>query len=323
MLPGATVTISSDALLGGTRTTVTNESGVFRFAALSVGTYSAEVSMDGFETVRVENIDVRLNATANVPVGLQLGGVAETITVVGEAPVVDVAASDVSTSFKKEMLEELPTQRNMYDLMQVSPGMTVDVGDSQSSRVVAFGSNRQSNSWNIDGADVSGPETGSAWWDVNVDNIEEIQVMGVGAPAEYGNHTGAVLNVVTKKGGNAFHGGANLYWQHDKLTGANVTLEDSPFTFHREKFYNVAGQLGGPIKKEHAWFYASVQTKRDASTEPGNDPAFTPNDLQRPVRPQADDPTGRPTRGLGPRALQQLGLAGCADPHLHPVGALG
>ena len=72
--------------------------------------------------------------------------------------------------------------------------------------MIAFGSSRTSNSWNVDGVDVTAPETGKAWWYINPDTIEEIQVLGVGAPAEYGNHTGAVLNVVTKKGGNDFHG---------------------------------------------------------------------------------------------------------------------
>jgi hypothetical protein len=77
VLPGATVTISSDVLIGSTRTTVTNEVGVFRFPSLSVGTYSVEVVMQGFETVRVDVVEVNLNSTANVPITLKIGGVTE------------------------------------------------------------------------------------------------------------------------------------------------------------------------------------------------------------------------------------------------------
>ncbi len=77
----------------------------------------------------------------------------------------------------------------------------------------------------MDGINVTAPETGSAWLDVNVDNIEEIQVYGTGAPAEYGSHTGAVLNVVTKKGGNEFSGGASYYGQWDALTDNNVLAD--------------------------------------------------------------------------------------------------
>ncbi len=278
-LPGAVVTISSDALIGGTRTTYSNELGVFRFPSLPVGAYSVEIAMEGFELVQVQKVAVGLEATANVPVSMKLSTVAEQLTVIGETPVIDVTQSGLSSNFKEEMLENVPTQRNMYDLMQVAPGMSVDVGDGQSDRIVAFGSNRQSNSWNVDGVEVSGPETGSAWWTVNTDLIEEIQVLGVGASAEYGNHTGAVLNVVTKKGGNSYHGSASYFYQTDGLTDTNVELSDvSPESccFHRDIFRNFAAQLGGPIKREKIWFFGAFEYWRDGSTQPGNDPAFTP-----------------------------------------------
>ncbi len=110
---------------------------------------------------------------------------------------------------------------------------------------MAFGSNRQSNSWNIDGVNLRDPRPAPAWWDVNPDNIEEVEVLGVGAPAEYGNHLGAVLNVVTKKGGNSFHGGGSLFWQTASLTGTNVMVDD--FGFNRKKFCNATFQLGGPF----------------------------------------------------------------------------
>lgn len=275
-VPGATVTISSDALIGQTRTTYTNEAGVFRFPSLPVGDYTVEVSMEGFDKVQAQNVEVGLDATANVPMNMRMSTVAESITVQGETPLLDTTEVGFSTSYKNEMLEEVPTQRQMADLIQVAPGMSVDVGDSGSARTIAFGSNRQSSSWNIDGVEVSGPETGAAWWTVNPDVIEEIDVKGVGAPAEYGNHLGAVFNVVTKKGGNDFHGQASYFYQNDALTDTNVELPDSPFVFHREKFRNFASQLGGPIVKDKVWFFGAFQYYRAASTDPGNDPAFAP-----------------------------------------------
>jgi len=280
VLPGATVVISSDALIGGSRTLVTNDVGVFRLPSTSVGTYTVEVSMGGFDTVRVEQVDVRLNATATVNVTLKIATLAETVTVLGESPVLDVTQSSSSTSYKNEMLADVPTKRNMYDMMHVAPGMSQTGGDSTGDRVAAFGSNQQSNSWNIDGVETSGPETGSSWWNVNPDNIEEIEVLGVGAPAEYGNHLGAVLNVVTKKGGNSFHGGGSLFWQSNSLTGTNVVVDD--WGFNRDKFWNATGQLGGPLWKDKIWFFASGEATRDSSTEPGIDPALAvttiPND---------------------------------------------
>jgi hypothetical protein len=283
VLPGATVILTSEAILGS-RTAVTNNLGSFRFRSLPVGDYSVEASLTGFQILRLDDIEVSLGKTTTVRLPLSLATVAESVTVVGESPIVDVRNAASGTNFKNEILEEVPTQRNFYDLMQVSGGMTADVGDSQSDRVVAFGSNRQSNSWNIDGINVSAPETGSSWWTVNVDNIEEIQVHGVGAPAEFGSHLGAVLNVVTKKGGNDFHGGANFFLQTDGLTGSNVVAD--PITgercpegtegclgFTRDQYRNLTGQIGGPIVEDRAWFYGSYSYFRDLMISPGNPPA--------------------------------------------------
>ncbi len=127
-LPGATVTITSEASIGGSRTEVTNDIGVFRFPSISVGTYSAEISLDGFGTVRVESVDVRMNATTTVNVILKLATVTETITVIGESPVLDVIQSSVSSSYKNEMLAEIPTRRNLWDMMQVSPAISQTFG---------------------------------------------------------------------------------------------------------------------------------------------------------------------------------------------------
>lgn len=276
VLPGATVTIQSSALIGGSRTAVTNEVGVFRFPSLPVGTYSVQIELPGFVAHRVDNVPVSLESQATVNAALQVAKVAETVSVVGESPVVDVSRSGMAASIKNELLEEVPTRRNMYDLMHVMPGMSATYGDGQSDRVSAFGSNQQSNSWNVDGVNVTAPETGSSWWSVNPDVVQEIQVLGVGAPAEFGNHTGAVLNVVTKRGSNEFHGQASYFLQHDSLTDVNVRLPDSDFVFNRDKYRNFTSQLGGPFRRDSTWFFGSFEYYRSAQTEPGNDPSFAP-----------------------------------------------
>ncbi|MGH9319954.1 MAG: carboxypeptidase regulatory-like domain-containing protein, partial [Vicinamibacteria bacterium] len=283
VLPGANVTISSEALLGGSRSTVTNDRGTFRFPSLAIGDYSVQAELPGFETVRVDNVAVGLGATATVPITLKVASVSETVTVVGESPIVDVRNAGTGTNFDNEILEEVPTRRQMADLMQLAPGMTTDFGDGGTSRVIAFGSNRQSNSWNVDGINVTAPETGSAWLDVNVDNIEEIQVYGTGAPAEYGSHTGAVLNVVTKKGGNEFSGGASYFGQWDALTDNNVLADtesgqvcdaESPTCtpFFRDVYREFNARVGGPIAADRIWFYASGQYSRNNSFDPGTIP---------------------------------------------------
>jgi hypothetical protein len=280
VLPGATVTVLSDALMGGTRTVTTNEMGVYRFPSLSVGRYAVEVSLSGFETFRMENVDVTLNSTATVNVYLKLATVSEAITVTAESPVVDVTKSGVSTSFKNEMVEEVPTYRNFYDYVKMAPGMSaVREGALGGDRTVAFGSNMQSNSWNIDGIETSAPETGSSWWWINPDYIEEVEVMGVGAPAEFGNAMGAIFNVVTKKGGNVFRGGANAFFQHDALTDTNVVVDG--FAFHRDTYRNITAQFGGPIREDRLRFFVAYEHKRESYLDPGNDPSLAGASLDK------------------------------------------
>jgi len=274
-LAGATVIIRSKALIGQSRSATTNTFGVFRFPSLPIGVYSVEARLEGFESFNANRVDVSLGGTANVPFTMKVAR-AEAITIMGETPLIELQNAGFSTIYNEEMLENLPIQRNMWVLMQVAPGVTTDYGDAQDPATIAFGSNRQSNSWNIDGIDVTGPETGKAWWYSNPDIIEQIQIYGIGAPAEYGNHTGAVLNVVTKKGSNNLHGGVNSFFQADELTDVNVRFPDSDFVFHRDKYYDITGQMGGPIAKDRVWFFGAFESSRDSYTTPGSDPNFAP-----------------------------------------------
>lgn len=297
-VPGATVTISSPALIGGSKVDYTNEDGVFRFPALPVGTYSVTVTLEGFQTVQAARVTVSLNASANVPLTMKMAGKSEEITVVGDTPLIDVTQAGLSTNYSKDILENTPTQRNFFNLMQVAPGISANVGDNQGDRTIAFGSNQQSNAWSVDGVDLTAPETGSTWLYQEPDAIDEIQVIGVGAPAEYGNHLGAVFNVVTKKGGNDFHGGANFYFQDRSLTGSNVTLPpcsdpslalgapcaDLSFgadpEFHTNEYHDLSATFGGPIKRDRVWFFGSVQNLRDDITQPGNNPSNSQTAIQ-------------------------------------------
>ncbi len=270
-LPGVNVTITSPALIGGSRTTQTNEQGVFRFS-VPVGRYAVELELTGFPKSRVDRVDVGLAGTANVPVTMRLESTAEELTVLGESPVIDVTESGMSTNYSGAILEEAPSQHSQFYLMQLAPGVTATTGDALGDRTIAFGSNQQSNAWHVDGMDLSAPETGSVWFSVNNDMIEEIQVLGVGAPAEYGNHTGAVFNVVTKKGGNELKGNIGWFYLTESLTDNNVTFDDVPeeaSTFERVKYRNIFGNVGGPIVKDRVWFHAAVNTYRDAASNPG------------------------------------------------------
>jgi hypothetical protein len=274
-LPGVTVTISSKTLMGGTRTTYTNELGVFRFPSLPIGTYSVDFAMEGFDKVSVSTVNVGLDQTANVPITMNFAKMTETVTIMGETPLIDVTDSQNSTNYSGPILEEVPTQHSEWLLMQMTPGVSQNFGDAGGDRTIAFGSNQQSNAWHLDGLDLSAPETGSTWLGVNPDLIQEVQVVANGG-AEYGNHMGAVFNVITKKGSNEVHGGANYYWLDDELTGDSVDLgtgSDSD-VFHRLDWRQITAQIGGPMIKDKLWWFGGFQSYRDASSQPGVDPAF-------------------------------------------------
>lgn len=284
VIPGATATLLSDAIIGGSRTAVTNESGVFRFPALPAGEYAVEISLSGFDTVRFEGVRVGQTTTATLDATLRLSGVTETVQVVAEAPLLDVASNSQVTTFSAELVEELPTERNFYDYIHISPGITQVNSGGGGDRAVAFGSNQQSNSWNIDGVETSAPETGSSWGEPNVDMIDEVEIIGIGAPAEFGNATGGTFNIVTKKGGDTFSGTGNYFYQGNALTWPEIYADagtgepvsaGSPdsFAFERDNYQDMTFTLGGPVIRERVWFMTGGQYNRDSSWEAGNNPA--------------------------------------------------
>ena len=166
VLPGVTVTLSSDRLIGGTQTAVTDGSGAYRFDRLSPGTYALKFELQGFKTV--DRPDIRISAAfvATIPVRLEVGALTETITVTGESPTVDVRSNVQQTVMNQEILEGVPTGRDPWSLAKIIPGVqvsTYDVGGTQSiqqSSLSSHGSNTNDVSYNIDGATVNWPGGG-------------------------------------------------------------------------------------------------------------------------------------------------------------------
>lgn len=281
VMPGVTVTITSQELMGGTRLAVTGETGAYRFTALPPGLYNVMAEMDGFRTETLADVKVGVGATANAEFVMYPAEFTEAVTVTSEAPLVDVTSSSKSNTFTAEFIQNMPTDRNFYDMISVSPGISSSSSSSETSRQVAFGSDVQANAWNIDGVETSGPETGTSWVGVNPAMIEEIQVMGVGAPAEFGNMLGAAFNVVTKSGTNQLHGNLDLYWFDEAFIDSdlNYTNPEAPeFTEFEQAhpFWDIGATLGGPILKDRLWFMGGFEYWRDGYVYPGGDPSLTP-----------------------------------------------
>lgn len=287
VIPGVTVELKSPALIGGPQSTTTSVRGFFRFANLPPGIYELTFSMEGFQTFKRKEIVVSVDTTVTEDIVLSIATIEEAITVVGQSPVVDVTESGISTSWQIDMMDNLPLLRYcFFDLVNSTPGVWSHGGETNASRSIAYGTSSESNTYLFDGVDTTAPDYGAGWAWLNPDVIQELQVIGVGGKAEYGNFMGATINVVTKSGGNEFHGGAGALFQIDALTGDNskdyiqdlldagYISEDEKFPFHREQFYDIGFQLGGPIIKDRIWFFFSGWKQVDASSLVGTDPQY-------------------------------------------------
>jgi outer membrane receptor protein involved in Fe transport len=282
-LPGATVTIRGEKI-AGSRSAQTNERGAYHFAALPPGSYDLSFSLAGFTTLNRQAIRVSLGGTTEEDVSLKVGQHAEEITVVGGASVVDSQSNEVSTLFDRDWVKNAPIARNSFiDLINAAPGVGSagpTAGKSDNSTV--FGSSTTDNTYMMDGTDLTAPYDGEVWPLPNTDAVEEIQVLGLGAPAEYGNLQGAVFNVVTRQGTNAFHGDANFYFQSQSLTSRNTNADqDGGFPYHRSKYNDLTFQLDGPIVKDKLWFFVAYEYKNDRDSQPGTDPALPITDQRQ------------------------------------------
>ncbi len=194
----------------------------------------------------------------------------ETVTVTGESPVVNVSTAQVSTAYNREWVHNAPLRRFSYfDLIMSAPGVsqTSQVGSTTSA--TSLGSSTNENQYQIDGTDI-----GSTPWP-NTDAVEEVEVLQLGASAEYGNVQGAVFNIVTRQGGNALHGDANYYFQHQNLTSRNTTEAfDRGRPYHLDQHRDATIQVSGPFIRDRFWFFGSLQYHRIYDSQPGVDPRF-------------------------------------------------
>ena len=248
VMPGATVRAISDSLVSGQLAAISSGSGVYRFPSLPVGTYVLEASMPGFQSVRQENVKVNLGQT--LAVDLQLGSVtvSEEIVVVADAVQVSTVDNNVGFNLGETFIERQPLSRDPTGMMNYAPGIQNDQ---------AYGApSTYQNAYNVDGVDVSDPELGSQWVLPSMDWVEEMQVAGLGADAEYGGFTGAVVNLVTKSGGNEFHGDARIYYSGGGLNSEN-TPEGSEGASKVTSDIDGSASFGGPVIRDNLWYFVS------------------------------------------------------------------
>ena len=224
VLPGVTVTATSPSALG-TQTTVSSETGNYRFPAVPPGTYTLTYELAGFNTVRREGIQITLGFTANVNVELSLASLQETVTVTGESPIIDTTSTRVQQNFKVEQLQSLPNGRDMWSLLAVTPAVQmarIDVGGNRAGTqtdYTAYGTTGQVRVL-IEGINTT-EGTGGAGFYFDYSSLEEVFMGTTGQTAEMPN-PGVQSQFIAKSGGNTFSGEGYLDWYNNSLQGSNI-----------------------------------------------------------------------------------------------------
>jgi hypothetical protein len=266
-LPGVTVELASPSLQG-VRAAVTAADGRFRFLSLTPGNYALTARLDGFGPVQ-KKATVTLDATTTANLQMILAASAQ-VTVTGEAPLIDVTSTTAGSNYSGKTIDKLPlSSRNYADVVFIQPGVQADNGETQgrSLAISIYGSTSAENSFLIDGVNTTNVIKGIQGKDINNEFVQEVEVKTSGYQAEYGRNTGGVINVITKSGGNEFHGGIFGYYNSLDLAAGQKNVTTPNFsdngnaqatTITTKNTRSEGGlDLGGFMLKDRVWFFAA------------------------------------------------------------------
>lgn len=277
VLPGVTVTLESDALLGS-RVAVTDVDGSFRFQGLPAGSYTMTFELGGFATVVREDVTVITGQTFTVNQTLSVAAVAETVTVTGESPVVDVKSSRFGGTFDDTAILEVPNSTDPHAMLALTPGIRMrgfDVAGShkaQQSGFDAFGLRNQ-NRIVIDGVD-SNFSTGGFGFYMDSLTVNQFNISNAGADVENA-WAGNTIVMDIKTGGNDLSALLYADWLGESFVGDNLTSElenRGAKTNHMITYWEAHADVGGPLWRDKAWFFLAYNNNLTHRAVSGLDP---------------------------------------------------
>src|SRR5688572_16075841 len=274
VLPGVTVEASSPVLIEKVRAAQTDGEGRYQIIELRPGLYTVTFTLEGFSTVRREGIELNTGFTAAINADMQVGSVAETITVSGQSPVVDLQNTKQQVVVTRDVIDSVPTGRSFQNMGILIPGViggqvvgspvNQDVGGSsgQSFMTLAIHGGRQTDQRiDLDGMSTSAwtrPDSSAVVFTDG--NIEEYNISVAAASAD--SETGGVrINLIPREGGNSFRGGFFGNWASPRLQAQNNS-DDLRARGLRDanklaEMWNVNPTFGGPIKRDKLWFFGT------------------------------------------------------------------
>jgi hypothetical protein len=285
IMPGVMVEAASPALIEKIRTAVADARGQYRIVDLRPGTYSVTFTLEGFATFRRQGIELTSGFTANVDAEMRVGDLSETVTVSGQAPLVDVQNTQVQTVITRELLDSLPTNRTLQGYAAMTLGMAAgsaglgvvhDVGGNKGEspvRLTMHGGRADDGRYWLDGMTTNNNDGPSRSFFINQAAAEEVNLTAGGGSAEV--QTGGVhVNIIPRSGGNVFSGYFSGNFTDEHFQGQNLTddLRARGVTISPEirAVFDFGGGLGGPLKQNKLWFYTSHRYWGTGESVPGN-----------------------------------------------------
>jgi hypothetical protein len=272
VIPGAEVTLINSAT-NATRTATTNEVGAYLFAQLPPGTYKVEFKREGFSTVVRDNVALPIGTPQVLSVSLTVGEMTQNVTIEGGAIPVNTVDAAQGSPFTELQVKQLPLEaRNPSQLLSLQAGVIwagENLSDQRQGSV--FGSRPNQGNITLDGADVNDQVAQTAMQSVlpiPLDSVQEFRVTTTTGGAQYGRSSGAQIELVTKSGGNTFHGSAYEFNRNEALA-SNGFFENRLGIKKAPLKRNIFGaSAGGPIKQNRVFFFANWESRRDRTATP-------------------------------------------------------
>jgi hypothetical protein len=260
-IPGASVEVKNIDK-GTTRRTITDADGKYLVPLLQPGTYKVSISLSGFDNFVAQNASVEVGKNTTVNATLKLSTTAETITVLGDVPVVDKTNASDTTTVSGQLAQRLPIGRSYQALALSVPGVVLPGNANANANF--HGALFTDNLYLFDGIDTTDPTTGGFGQNFTYEGVQEVQVTTSAASAEFGRAVGGIINVITKSGTNEFKGSYKEVVNNDNWNAQNKGVSPtSGASFARTKFDSLvrvhAATLGGPIWRDHAWFFGAYE----------------------------------------------------------------
>ena len=275
---GATVVANGPQ---GARAATTDASGSYLVEFLTPGSYDVTATAQGFQPVTQRGVSVRLGTRVTLNMALSpMAETTETVTITATAPTVDTSTTSVSTNIGQDIIGNIPTARTFTGLVALAPGVS-DPGDAalgaQGNNPSISGASGLENNYIINGVNITNQGYGSVGsysgtygslgTGVNFDFIDSVQIKSAGFEAEYGEALGGIINVITKRGSNEFHGSVfgNTEPQELQSSRRKLFLRDSEYAtadIVGEAYSDVGVTVGGPLVKDKAFFFVAVNPQQ-------------------------------------------------------------